>query len=800
MQSQLTRRVFRAILNNEPLSSSKCRNRCLHTVRPSKSRRVVSGPSYVQRRGLFAFNFKPPTDLPSSTLPSEVGLKPMRDLLVSLRSKSRQPEGDTLARAFQGFFETRAEEPGVITQFQAQLISMTWYHLQSLEETLEPEDWQRVFSNESLENVLYVLSKAECLPQAHGVIRLFARSVFQALCENPDFGRDRVNELAIISYIDIQAIYGDPAEARQIVEKFWGSLRKASPSPWLAVIRGFALLSDDKQQIKRIIKRISEYGVSFDTASQQELIQFLIKQDLLDAVKLVYECPLSDLQGPNLSTKLAAIKYALMKADTAWAQSIFESLPSDRVSESIGIQLLWNAAQGNDASQIAEFVESLVAREPDLWQSLTILCVNDLMEYANAISNPTLASAYRALASAWGLTPNSQTQLLHLESLIQAGNLDGVLKSLGELKALDTTRPETLPLMNKLITMLCSSGQDDAVFDHISSLLDPLLDNNVRFDADTLTALTHMLLYRHDLEAASELLRPRLGSYDTEERHKIRTALTDFIQDSNQESEPAWEAYMLLQLAFPETGVSMRSTIMTSFFQRNRSDLAFLVFGHMRQAEDFAQRPKPDTYARCFRGLAQTQDSKHLELVHNMLKLDTEVDLNTRLLNWLMLAYAECEMPEKSMQIFREILQSEEGPSQRTIFFFFKACEKHHNGTHEAMKMVEKMKRLGIAFDRRLYTAYVEALAAQCEFDLATEALDAMKEVTGHPPTSISIGHLYNAIPYQHWKDEVEKWAKARHPDLWVQLEEIEREEHEEGLKFKLPRKKDLPNLDGSLR
>ncbi|CBF79406.1 hypothetical protein AN7450.2 [Aspergillus nidulans FGSC A4] len=800
MQSQLTRRVFRAILNNEPLSSSKCQNRCIHTVRLSRSRKVASGPSYVQRRGLFAFNFNPPTAPPSSTLPSEVGLKPMRDLLVSLRSKSRQPEVDTLAKAFQDFFETRAGEPGVITQFQAQLISTTWYHLQSLEESLDSEEWQRVFSNESLENVLYVLSKAECLPQAHGVIRLFARSVFQALCDNPDIGRDGLHQGAIISYIDIQAIYGDPAEARQTVEKFWGSLRKVSPSPWLAVIRGFALLSDDKQQIKRVVKRIGEYGVSFDSASQKDLIQFLIEQDLLDAVKVVYECPLSDPEGPSISTKLAAIKYAIMKTDTAWAQPIYESLPSDSASESIGIRLLWNAAQGKDASQIARNVESLASKEPELWQSLTISCVNDLMQYANATNNPTLAYECMTLAPAWGLVPDSQTQLLHLESRIQAGDLAEVLNSIGDLEGLNTTAPEALPLMNKLITMLCTSGQDDTVFNHISSLLDPLLDNNVRFEADTLTALTHMLLYRHDLEAASELLRPRLGSYDTEERHKIRTALTNFIQDPSQESEPAWEAYMLLQLAFPETGVSMRSTIMTSFFQRNRSDLAFLVFGHMRQAEDFAQRPKPDTYARCFRGLAQTQDSKHLELVHNMLKLDTEVDLNTRLLNWLMLAYAECDMPEKSMQIFREILQSEEGPSQRTIFFFFRACEKHHNGTHEAMKMVEKMKRLEIAFDRRLYTAYVEALAAQCEFDLATEALDAMKDVTGHSPTFTSIGHLYNAIPYQHWKDEVEKWAKDRHPNLWAQLEKIEREEHEEGLKFKLPRKRDLSNLDGSMR
>jgi hypothetical protein len=129
------------------------------------------------------------------------------------------------------------------------------------------------------------------------------------------------------------------------------------------------------------------------------------------------------------------------------------------------------------------------------------------------------------------------------------------------------------------------------------------------------------------------------------------------------------------------------------------------------------------------------QDAKNLELVHNMLKLDVEVDLNTRLLNELMLAYACCDMPDKSMEIFRDILQSEEGPSTRTILAFFRMCEKHHHGTQEAMRMMDKVKLLEIEADRRLYTAYVEALAAQCEFELATQAINKMQEEIGYSPT-----------------------------------------------------------------
>jgi hypothetical protein len=101
-----------------------------------------------------------------------------------------------------------------------------------------------------------------------------------------------------------------------------------------------------------------------------------------------------------------------------------------------------------------------------------------------------------------------------------------------------------------------------------------------------------------------------------------------------------------------------------------------------------------------------------------------------------MLAYAACEIPEKSMEIFRQILQSDEGPSHKTLAIFFKACESHADGTHEAMKMLKKIKKLDIEIDRRLYSSYIEALAAQCDFDLATEAIDNMEAEIGLAPTS----------------------------------------------------------------
>lgn len=213
-----------------------------------------------------------------------------------------------------------------------------------------------------------------------------------------------------------------------------------------------------------------------------------------------------------------------------------------------------------------------------------------------------------------------------------------------------------------------------------------------------------------------------------------------------------WEAYSLLRIAFPETSVAQRSDIMSAFFRQGRSDRACLVFGHMRQAEEFVHRPKPSTYVRCFRGIAAAHDVKNLELVHNMLRLDVHVNLSTQLLNSVMLAYALCgdgrnsssseTSSESSMQIFREILQSEEGPSLQTIEIFFKMCESHPTGADEAAKMMRKMRLLGIECNRRLYTAYIEALAAQSEFYLATAAVDEMYDRVGCKPTA----HTYVSL------------------------------------------------------
>lgn len=702
---------------------------------PMKMRPVISGLPYTSRRNIFAFTMSKDPDRQPSTLPSEKGLQPMADLMRSLKDRSRAPPTDLLARAFQTFFKAHSETPGIITQFHARTLIVTWKHLRAHQTDLDEQDWQNIFSIENLEKMLQVLSESECVPQAREVVVRLARFVYQELNIDHGFGPNKISRPALSLYIHILAMNGNPEDARHTVLKFWSSLSKTRPSPWLTVLKGFAM-SDDLRQVRRIVDEWGNHGNKFDQNCHEEIIKFLIEHDQFRAVQLVYACPISGNLQPSLATKINVVEYCILKSQADAAANIFETIPSEPSKDTLSTMLLWEAAKGNSASALLQRADSWTSRNPGLQSSFTITIVNKLLKYANALQNPQLASDFATLVGQWGLVPDTETHMLQLESRVQAGDVSETLNLLEDKVDLACLASDYLPLANKLITMMCRSDEKDELFNKISSLLDPLFEDNVRLEPETVAALTHLLLYRHDLDAVSELLRPRLGTYEDDQKAPVRDAIAAFILDPSQSDTDAWNAYEFLKLAFPYTGVAIRTKIMAAFFDRQRSDLAVLVFGHMRQADEFSRRPKPDTYARCFQGLARTADATNVELVHNMLKLDNEVDLTTRILNGLMMAYASCDMPEKSMAIFRQILQSEEGPSQKTITLFFKVCEKHHDGAQEAMKMMAKVKKLEITMDRPLYSAYMEALAAQCEFDLACEAINSMEAEIGIPPTS----------------------------------------------------------------
>jgi ubiquitin-like modifier-activating enzyme ATG7 len=160
---------------------------------------------------------------------------------------------------------------------------------------------------------------------------------------------------------------------------------------------------------------------------------------------------------------------------------------------------------------------------------------------------------------------------------------------------------------------------------------------------------------------------------------------------------------------------------MHEFFNRRRTDMGIHVFGHMRQSQVKERRPTADIYVECFSGIAKSPDLKSLEIVHNMLKLDSQVEPNTRLYNALMLAYTACGEPHGALEFWDEIIHSREGPTYNSIQIALSACAVAPFGDRDARKIWERLQQFDIAVTKEIHEAYINALAGN---GLMAEAKD----------------------------------------------------------------------------
>lgn len=696
---------------------------------------------YGQSRTFFSFTSATKTpEVPTS----EVGLQTMSELSKAKITNGRAPPYNALCKAYQKFFEARAEEPGIITEFHAKQLVTTYDYLRKHkgDEDADSKELEIIESKEFMELTLYVLSQANCHGSSHQYIRRLANNAHRVLSTAATDESGEINSGAFLAWIRINAFYGNPYQARTALVKEWPKVQnwpdlEDQGSPWLWILHGMAL---DKDAATELVQAVEDWHIGgyFSLTSQQhqELIVTLLEEGQLLAAKVMHDCPIPEGEPTIIATSAITRAY-LLNGDKAGADEIFSQLTIHSPSaETRDILLLMAASNGKDAHTLARDLNNWCLEDPSVRDGLSISCINDLIRYAYVIENKKLAVDYSSLISTWGLESASETQLLlELEPRIQDSDIDGTVKSLNELEESDVSANIALRMRYRLIKMLCSTPNNDDAFDQVSKLLDPLIRDGIQLEPEILTVLTRALAYRHDWEALSQLLRPRIGSYSMRnERPLIQNALLDFIRDKEQAKEEVWEAYDLARIAFPEITAEHRIEIMDLFFNRGMVEEACQVFGHMRHAPTPAQRPTPEAYITCFLGLARATAWDNTKLIRNMLKLDVNIEIDTRVRNAVMLALAACERSEEAMDEFKEILRSDEGPSQNTLTIFFKVCESDPNGIVEANKMLAKITALEIPLDRQMHLAYIKALAAQGERELVIEALDKTEEKIGLQP------------------------------------------------------------------
>jgi hypothetical protein len=781
-RSLLTRQLFRAIIANRPYHTAVC------PLKPVTSRNHVAAIPlrYTQRRGIFGLTFGQPRDLAnarSSPQNFEIALGKLSEYVDAKKYDTRPPPDQELVNAWKFLFATRDEQEKALTRNEVLLASMTLEYLIAKEQVLN-EDLPKSLSEQDLITALSALAQ----PRGQFEMRTDHCALARLIYESAKWAGTPMSHDIEALYINVLSSSGSAIAALPAFE----TVISASPELWIPVLKGL-IHEGYTEKVMQIIK-----GGQLSASNEEnaliygEIVKYLCQRHKsLEAYEvfrahLQLNQPVPTLSQNNTQTwngafythqpphghlpssaLISVMQTCLENGNLQLADTIAPVLRHHTTEPGVrGAIAAWSYASGLDEDAKAF---------SDL-HSLTQADVDQLYRFLYSTrSNMSVEERelHQRRASVDG-GPSAEGISFKLKYEILIGNIDAAKRSFNDLLHMDIPegRPD-VPALNELIVALAqiNAGQE-ADFTTMMRVVDHIQDTEADLSAASLAALSGVLLRRHELEDVLALVRYRVGSLSKQERSEIGNVFREYIVDTNVPDDNAFNAYNIFRHAFPETPPSERLPLMHSFFARNRSDRACLVFGHMRQRQEIDQRPNDEAYAQCLYGIAQSRDVDGLQMVYNMLKMDIYVEQTTKVHNAMMAAWVSCSTPFRSIiDHYWKILDSREGPTLSSFMLALRACEHWIGaGGEEARRIIALMQDWNLIITKEVYDCYIGALAGQSQFENTIELIDHMEEDIGERPDATTIGTFYNAIPWQYRKDEVEAWAKKVYPELWEEL------------------------------
>ncbi|KAK4669313.1 uncharacterized protein QC763_201840 [Podospora pseudopauciseta] len=830
MRSQLTRNAHRRLLAGGPgappcpasvFSSYHARARCLAASTPSLT--LTTPP----RRTFFGVFKKPARELKAPDVP------PGYETLLQFRAleveDARPPEREGLVAGFKEFFNhmrkrggaakigRRVSVPGSINSTQAFLAVRLLRHLLSTEgggDSFTFADLKLILeiavrpprgkADNHLELVRLVYGETKRRIDHMRTIGLSEEEITQAIGIS-----DRDQSTFFAYFITALTRFGASQEAVERMNDYQENLPKPSRvgaysddgvkviqkanGMWMWVLRGLANEGLEDELIRSFSKLVKENGVKYLAGVHEILTTFYAERNRVEETKKWFSKPLF-AGSINPETYMAVVRFALRNNEQEWLESVMEDVVNSRPTKQVwDVVFQWAVlAKGKGVEDIKgmfKVMGSQKTEDPSRKLEPDGDTINSLISAAAEINNPYLAERFAMLGRELRIPPTIQTMLIQLDYRLDAGDMSGAAEVYGKLQKV-VQGDEDVPVVNKYLRTLCTSSQPP--LERIISVTADLEHRHITLEPETTRSLCGVFLRFDQQFEVIDTLSLHTVSYSLEERAIVRQAMMDYITDRKISTARVWDCYQLLKQFFPETSTDERVRLMDSFFDRKRPDMACYIFGHMRGHGNPAQRPNSDIYVKCFEGIGRFPDAESLRMVHNMLKMDTTVEMNTKLYNGLMLAYAACGDPIDALGFWRDITNSREGPSYNSLAIVMWACELAPRGEETAREIWKKMVRMDLEIPKVVFDGYLGALAA------SGKAQEEVKKLIGEMERGLGLGYgvgvetlgvTFNAIPTMEGKNAFADWAKVEHPEVWGELEKTGRRETIDGPKYNIERR-----------
>ena len=727
MRSHLTHRLLCRLIFNTLYTDLQYATLSLsrHCMRQQRLPHAAKLPfrQIQQRRTLFGWTGNQKRQLKAPKY--EPGYEVLRTLEERLKMGVRPPPTREIAEGFGRYIQYK-RTGARLEEIQAQVLKTAFLYLKKQS---QEGNWKPGVSRSDLASAFYALSNRtpetfvshSHIPLSEVLFEEFKSQYEVSVTEKTLDPRDTRFEQVIGQHISVLARYGMALKARDVANEYWETHLKAkgwNPSPWQFVVRG--LLREGRGlEVETLVEDLRQRSVPEYSELYEKIILYYMEPEIdLEKAKSWYQRLVIGGWQPSRLMLQDVLRSCMREREFKWGDIILKTLLENHSDDKStwDVAFSWAAAKGRGVDEIERMMKFNIRKnEGKTNLHPTIETINMLASQANENDDPYTAERYIALGQKWGLEPDALTYLIQLNYRIKVKDLAGAMVAYSSLRGQDSSEVDHVSCMNRLIVAFCEQRSQN--YDTIMSLVDDLTECKGEFSPATVAALSSLHLQRGEMDDLHDLLNTHTFSLGLPDRELVRQVLSNHILDLKILELPAWATYKILHAVFHETSVPVRADLMNSFFARNRSDMATHVFSHMRQAQVKEQRPTIDTYAACLAGIAKLRDAESLQTVHNMSKLDTEIELDTRMRNALMLGYTGCGDPRRALAFWNDIVQSREGPTYSSIQIAFMACERALDGEREAQKIWNRLKGGEIEVTREIYAAFLGALAGQGQFD-----------------------------------------------------------------------------------
>lgn len=573
-----------------------------------------------------------------------------------------------------------------------------------------------------------------------------ARTLYDIWSSGNFTGKPRPEELQWSFLVRALSEYGRSEEALQLMYDKWDDssyFERITQEDNLLefVVQGLARDGCDELLVQLLDKAESS-GIGYTAVLQDIVVKHFAEKNNIEETKKWFTKDIQQKRRRPAVYRTVA-SFAKRNGLQDWAIPFFLELGESQPRKQYWDVLLQAILlMGKSLTEVEAMMSHMVDFDKPV--SPDIATINGLLTVAAELNNAELSIQLYTLMNKLGLSADGETALRRMALNLLSGNLDDIPADYDQVKYLqpwdnDSSAHlygEFRQLVNEYFIAL--TKQVPPNFQLISALLVSVEEELLRLEPSTVASTCIRFLENDQHFDVMDTVSMYCFKYSDPEREIVQDAFVKFCVDPGTSTQRAWDSYQILHQLFPDTSFERRMQLLSSFFARKRSDMACQVFRHMRQHANKEYHPRMSTYLECFEGLAKHPDAEALEAVHNMMKMDTTIQPDTKLYTALMFAFASCEKPLIAIDYWHQITGSKQGPSYASLEAIFYTLERRSGGQKQAREIWDRIERMDLDIPASVYNAYIGAIAGSGVEKEVRNAITKMPAVVGCEPEGMT--------------------------------------------------------------